>query len=260
MTQARQAAVPRASRAPGAPWRVSLLTHRPAAAEEFYGALFGWEFAPGPGRRTRALLDGQEVAGIGQSPPDRQLPAAWTPFFASRDVDLAAGQVRLCGGTVAVGPLDSPGNGRTAVAADPSGAVFGLDESPGPAAPLTDGDRHGLPVWNELITYETARVVKFYETVCGYDQAPTAPGPDHVTLRGDGRPVAGLRGAGRAVPRDRGAHWLTHFRVTNVDRTLVQVTSLGGHVLRPPHQEASGRAATVTDPEGAVFAVLQAPA
>ncbi|MFD8913454.1 VOC family protein [Streptomyces sp. NPDC059575] len=258
MTQARQAAEPRAERAPGAPWRVSLLTHRPAAAEEFYGALFGWEFGPGPGRRTRALLDGQEVAGIGQSPPDRQLPAAWTPFFTSTDVDLAAGQVRLCGGTVAVGPLDSAGEGRTAVAADPAGAVFGLRENKGPSTAPGD-DRHGLPVWTELITYETERVVKFYEMVCGYDQDPAPPAPDHVTLRTNGRPVAGLHGAGRAVPRDRGAHWLTHFRVTDADVALAQVTALGGHVLEPARPGTRGRAGTVADPEGAVFAVLQLP-
>ncbi|WP_018547324.1 VOC family protein [Streptomyces sp. LaPpAH-108] len=257
MTQAQQAAVPRASRAPGAPWRVSLLTHRPAAAEEFYGALFGWEFEPGPGRRTRALLDGQEVAGIGQSPPDRQLPAAWTPFFTAPDVDLAAGQIRLCGGTVAVGPLDSPGEGRTAVAADPAGAVFGLREDTGPASAPGE-DRHGLPVWTELITYETERVVKFYETVCGYAQDP-AP-PDHVTLLAHGHPVAALHGAGRTVPRDRGAHWLTHFRVTDVPRTVAQLTTLGGRVLEPARPGTRGRVATVADPEGAVFAVLQAPA
>ncbi|MEW2131681.1 VOC family protein [Streptomyces sp. NPDC005435] len=258
MTQAQRAAVPRASRAPGAPWRVSLLTHRPAAAKEFYGALFGWEFASGPGRRTRALLDGQEVAGIGQSPPDRQLPAAWTPFFTSSDVDVAAGQVRLCGGTVAVGPLDSAGEGRAVVAADPAGAVFGLREDKG-ASPAPGDDRHGLPVWAELITYETERVVKFYETVCGYEQDPVPPGPGRVTLRGDGRPVAGLRGAGRAVPRDRGAHWLTHFRVTDVERAHARVTALGGRVLEAVREDAAGRAATVADPEGAVFAVLQLP-
>ncbi|MER8017302.1 VOC family protein [Streptomyces griseoluteus] len=259
MTQVRQAAIPRATRAPGAPWRVSLLTHRPAAAEEFYGALFGWEFGPGPGRRARALLDGQEVAGIGQSPPDRQFPAAWTPFFTSPDIDLTAHQVRLHGGTVAVGPLDSAGEGRTVVAADPAGAVFGLGEYAGPSA-APDEDGHGLPVWTELITYETGRVVRFYEAVCGYERAPGADGLDRVTLHSAGRPAAALRGAGPAVLRDRGAHWLTHFRVADVEWALARVSALGGRVREPARDTVSGRSATVTDPQGAVFAVLQAPA
>ncbi|MGW2212441.1 VOC family protein [Streptomyces sp. NPDC001781] len=259
MTQVRQAAIPRATRAPGAPWRVSLLTHRPAAAEEFYGALFGWEFGPGSGRRARALLDGQEVAGIGQSPPDRQFPAAWTPFFTSSDIDLTAHQVRLHGGTVAVGPLDCAGEGRTVVAADPAGAVFGLGEFAGPsAAPGEDG--HGLPVWTELITYETGRVVKFYEAVCGFEREPGADGVDRVTLHSAGRPAVALRGAGRAALRDRGAHWLTYFRVADVDRALARVPALGGLVREAVRDTAAGRSATVTDPQGAVFAVLQAPA
>lgn len=51
---------------------------------------------------------------------------AWTPYFASDDVDLTAEAVRSCGGTVGVGPLDADDAGRLALASDPSGAVFGI--------------------------------------------------------------------------------------------------------------------------------------
>ncbi len=110
MTDAREPAgdgAP-ARRAPGAPCWVSLMVHRPAAAREFYGALFGWEFRPGPqrlGPYTRAVLDGRVVAGIGRLPADRVLPVAWTPYLASDDVNETAESVRMCGGTVGVGPL-----------------------------------------------------------------------------------------------------------------------------------------------------------
>ncbi|CAM5249341.1 VOC family protein [Streptomyces violaceorubidus] len=105
------------------------MVHGPAAIHDFYGALFGWEFRPGPqqlGPYARALLDGREVAGIGQLPPDRQLPTAWTPYFASDDVNVTAETVRLCGGTVGVGPLDAGEAGRMALGSDPTGAVFGV--------------------------------------------------------------------------------------------------------------------------------------
>ncbi len=61
--------------------------------------------ARGSSARTRALLDGHEVAGIGQMPPDRHLPIAWMLYFASEDVNHTAESVRHCGGTVGVGPL-----------------------------------------------------------------------------------------------------------------------------------------------------------
>ena len=112
MTEARESAGPNgtthARHMPGTPCWVSLMVHEMAATQDFYGALFGWEFQPGPpqlGPYARALLDGPEVAGIGQLPPDRHLPIAWTPYFASADVDQTAETVRLSGGTVGVGPL-----------------------------------------------------------------------------------------------------------------------------------------------------------
>ena len=92
-----------ARRAPGTPCWVSLIVHGLAATQEFYSGLFGWEFRPGPeqlGPYVRALLDGKEVAGIGQLPPDRHLPIAWTTYLATEDADASAEAIRSCGGTV----------------------------------------------------------------------------------------------------------------------------------------------------------------
>ncbi|WP_435615924.1 VOC family protein [Streptomyces coelicoflavus] len=251
-----------ARRAPGTPCWVSLMVHGPAATHDFYGALFGWEFRPGPqqlGPYARALLGGREVAGIGQLHPDRQLPTAWTPYFASDDVNRTAETVRLCGGTVGVGPLDAGEAGRLAIGSDPSGAVFGIWQAAAHLGTAVAGVP-GTPVWNELLTYETRGVVKFYETVFGFEPAPdAATGRDHVTLLLDGRPVAALQGAGDALPRDRGPHWMTYFEVADADASVELLAGLGGHVLTPARDTAQGRVATVADPEGARFALLQRP-
>ncbi|MFE9173227.1 VOC family protein [Streptomyces kebangsaanensis] len=247
---------------PGTPCRVDLMAHDIAATQAFYAELFGWEFQPGPRRPgpcVRALLDGHEVAGIGQLPPDRHLPAAWTPYLASDDVDLTAETVRLCCGTIGVGPLDTGDSGRLAIGSDPSGAVFGVWQAAAHLVTRTAGVP-GTPVWNELVTFETERVVKFYETLFGYEgRAVGADGFDYVTLHLDGRPVAGVHGAGRDLPRDRGPHWLTYFHAADVDGTLERLVGLGGRVLTPARDSAHGRVATVTDPEGARFALLQDP-
>ncbi|WP_317445828.1 VOC family protein [Streptomyces collinus] len=262
MTEARESAGPRARRAPGTPCWVSLMVHGLAATEEFYGALFGWEFRPGPqqlGPYVRALLDGRDVAGIGRLTPDQRLPVAWTPYFASDDVDRTADQVRLCGGTVAVGPLDAAEAGRMAIASDTSGAVFGIWQG-APHLGATLSGVPGTPAWNELLTFETESVAKFYETVFGYEEEPVVSTDfDHVVLDLGGRPVAGLHGVGHALPRDRGSHWLTYFEVADVDETLRQVTELGGRVLGPAHDSEHGRMAAVADPEGAVFSVIENP-
>ncbi|SNX64526.1 hypothetical protein SAMN06272735_6354 [Streptomyces sp. TLI_55] len=256
MTEARGSAGPN-----GTPCWVSLMVHGLTTTQEFYGELFGWEFQPGPqqlGPYVRALLDGREVAGIGQLPPDRHLPIAWTPYLASDDVDLTAETVRLCGGTVGVGPLDAGDAGRLAIGSDPSGAVFGVWQAGVHRGTAISGVP-GTPAWHELLTFETASVAKFYETVFGYDEEPVvSTDVDHITLQLAGHPVADIHGVGTALPRDRGPHWMTYFQVSDTDETLELLTGLGGHVLEPPHDTSHGRVATVSDPEGARFSVVQA--
>ncbi|MFF1698373.1 VOC family protein [Streptomyces sp. NPDC058257] len=251
-------------RAPGTPTWVSLMAHGLATTQEFYGALFGWEFRPGPeqlGPYVRALLDGHEVAGIGQLPPDHHLPIAWTPYLASEDVNATADAVRHCCGTIGVGPLDAGTAGRLAIGVDPAGAVFGIWQ----AAEHLGGElvgQAGAPAWNELVTTETADVVKFYEAVFGYTEEAVVPSEsetetDYVTFQVDGRPVAAVHGVGQDLPRDRGPHWMTYFEVVDVDASVKRVTELGGHVIEAARAGIHGRVATVADPEGAVFALVR---
>ncbi|MFF3654393.1 VOC family protein [Streptomyces olivochromogenes] len=264
MTEARESAGPNgttnARHAPGVPCWVSLMVHGMATTQEFYGELFGWEFQPGPrqlGPYARALLDGHEVAGIGQMPPDRHLPIAWTPYFASDDVNHTAESVRHCGGTVGVGPLDAGEAGRLLIASDPTGAVFGVWQAAAHLGTALHGV-HGTPAWIELVTRDTESVVKFYQGVFGHEPEPVVSADfDYMTLHIDGRPVAGMHGVGHGLPRDRGPHWLTYFEVADVDEAVTQATDLGGHLLKAAHDSPYGRVATVADPEGAVFSVIR---
>ncbi|MDI3418771.1 VOC family protein [Streptomyces luteolus] len=245
---------------PGTPCWVSLMVHGLGATQEFYGALFGWEFRPGPeqlGPYVRALLDDHEVAGIGQLPADRHLPVAWTPYLATDDADTTADTIRHCGGTVGVGPLDAGEAGRMAIGSDSVGAVFGVWQAAQHIGASGAG-RPGTPVWNELITHETASVGKFYSCLFEYHEQPVVSADlDYVTLRLDGRAVAGIHGVGDVLPREHGPHWMTYFEIEDVDEAAVRVTELGGDLLRAPCDSAHGRLATVADPEGAVFSVVR---
>ncbi|MFG2141708.1 VOC family protein [Streptomyces sp. NPDC048650] len=247
-------------RMPGAPCWVSLLAHSLSATQEFYGALFGWEFRPGPqhfGPYARACLDGLEVAGIGELTGGRRLPVAWTTYLASDDADATAEQIRSCGGTVAVGPLDADEAGRMAIGSDPHGAIFGIWQARSMRGTAVTGEP-GTPVWNELVTQETGVVEPFYERVFGLEPDPVdSPGLDYRTLRIKGAPVAGIHGVGAGPLRDRGPYWMTYFAVSDTDAAARRVTELGGRVLRPAQDSAHGRVATVADSEGASFTIIQ---
>ncbi|MFH8366568.1 VOC family protein [Streptomyces sp. NPDC018031] len=247
--------------APGTPCWTSLMVHSLAATQDFYHALFGWDFTPGPqqlGAYVRGTLDGHAVAGIGELPAGRRLPVAWTTYMASDDADDTAKQIRDCGGTVAVGPLDAEKAGRMVIAADPAGATFGVWQ----ARAHVGAERFGVPgtpAWHELVTYETARVGRFYEVVFGHRARPAEPagGADRTTLYVGDRAVAAIQGVGTAALRDRGPRWMTYFEVADADTAARRVTELGGRVIRPPHEEPVGRCAQVADPEGAVFTVVR---
>ncbi|MEU7552265.1 VOC family protein [Streptomyces sp. NPDC044571] len=249
-------------RPPGTPCWASLMVHGLGSTEAFYGDLFGWEYVPGPepfGPYVRALLGGQEVAGIGEMPPDRHLPVAWTTYFATDDADATAETIRSCGGTVAVGPLDAGSAGRVAICSDPLGAIFGLWQAGDHIRTQLSGVP-GTPVWNELVTQDTSTVGKFYEHVFGHEaRSHDAAGADfdYLTLVLDDRPVAAVHGVGRSLPHDRGPHWMTYFEVADADAAAVQVQLLGGRIVQPPREALTGRLVTVADPEGAVLTLLQ---
>ncbi|MFZ3473429.1 VOC family protein [Streptomyces sp. 4.24] len=257
MTEASEAT----RRTPGTPCWASLMVHSLGSTEEFYADLFGWEYEPGPeqlGPYVRAMLDEREVAGIGELPPDRHLPVAWTTYLATDDADATAESIRSCGGTVAVGPLDAGAAGRVAICSDPLGAIFGLWQA-GAHLGTWPAGTSGIPVWNELVTQDASTVGKFYEHVFGHEaraHADASDDFDHLTLFLEGRPVAAVHGVGRALPHDRGPHWMTYFEVEDTDAAADRVERLGGRIITPPREGLSGRLATVADPEGAAFTLV----
>ncbi|WP_431037338.1 VOC family protein [Streptomyces sp. P6-2-1] len=242
--------------AQGGPCWVSLMVREPAAARAFYGALFGWEYEEGPrglGPYGRALLDGRPVAGLGQLPTGTGLPVAWTTYFETSDVNELAATVHACGGTVGVGPLDSPGAGRLALASDPGGARFGLWQ-PAEHRGFAVTGVPGAHSWSELLTRDTASIAPFYRAVLGF--GVRQDDPDHLTFTREGQPVAAALGVGRSRARERGAGWLACFGVGDVSAACARLPGLGGQVVEEPADGPRGRTATVADPEGAVFALV----
>jgi predicted enzyme related to lactoylglutathione lyase len=100
-----------------------------AAAERFYGQVFGWESEPieSDGEVVYATwkLGGRTIGGLlpmgDRFPPE--VPANWVVYFGLEDLDAAAGTIERLGGRVLVAGQQMP-QGRFAVYADPHGAVF----------------------------------------------------------------------------------------------------------------------------------------
>lgn len=248
--------------AQGAPCWVSLMTTDLPAAADFYAALLGWEFAPGPkrlGPYVRATVDGLPVAGIGEVDPGLGFPVEWVTYFAAEHADSVAARVREHGGTLALGPMDSEQAGRIAVGADPDGAVFGIwegREHPGWQLRNTPG----ASVWSELSAPSVARSVAFYTGVfrCGH-LVGFAPHGDRAVLTADGGALAGIHRGAEGERR----RWRTYFAVPDLDAAVRRAIALGGSQdqhqprFRLAPEEAPGEEAYLRDPQGGPFTLVQ---
>lgn len=243
----------------GTPSWMDLMTTDREAALAFYGPVLGWEFqvgSPESGYYTMATVNGLTVAGIGQQQPDAQgAPAAWTTYIAVDDVDATVDKVKNAGGTVLMDPMDVFTEGRMAIAADPTGAVFGMWQA-GDTYGARLVNEPGAQCWNEAVTRDPATAAEFYRAVFGYE-VDRMPGDfEYLTLRLGDDVVAGVMGVGDRFPAETPAHWVGYFAVADADATAQALTRAGGRVLDGPSDSEFGRMATVSDPQGAVFSII----
>ncbi len=128
--QAKQDIGAQVKEEPGSVCWNELTTHDPAAAEEFYTQLFGWqarteEMDEGP--YTMFLLGEQMVAGMMTIKAEwGDVPSNWMTYFLVADCAETAGKVTAQGGKTIVPATDIPGMGSFAIIEDPQGAVFGI--------------------------------------------------------------------------------------------------------------------------------------
>ncbi|MGW6710179.1 VOC family protein [Streptomyces sp. NPDC054956] len=240
------------------------MTRDLGAAQEFYGAVLGWQFRPGRLGEgfSVGFLDGVPVAGLGALAQAFSIPVAWTPYFAVDDADVTAARIRERSGTVAVGPL-SFGTGRAALAADRDGATFGIWQ--GSAIPDWGVGGEAAPAWLELRTRNAFDAAIFYgevlEWACdhaGCCEVAYVEEDDRILLRHGTRTVAHLRGGALAEAPDPHVRprWDVHFRVSDLETSVKAATALGGSTVFGTDPDPVTGEITLRDPDGAVFSVV----
>jgi uncharacterized protein len=251
----------RTSYAPGTPCWVDLGSPDLDASVEFYGGLFGWDIpeaenAEQTGGYRQAVLRGRPAAGVMPLMQEGQ-PPAWSSYVSVADADVAAAKVRDGGGIVTVEPMDVLDLGRMAVFADPTGAAFGVWQ-PGTFAGAGIVNEPGALAWNELTTRDVAAAKEFYGAVFGWtfeDMQMEGMGT-YTSIQLGGAPIGGLVDIGGRAPDEQPASWLVYFAVEDTDASLRKLDELGGSKAFGPIDIAAGRLAVVSDPAGAVFAVI----
>jgi len=249
---------------PGAPNWVDLGAPDVAAAADFYGALFGWEFqsaGPDAGGYGMLTLNGKVVAAAG--PGEEGTEPAWTIYFQVADADATAAAVRKAGGSVRSEPMDVFTAGRMAQFTDPTGAQFAVWQ-PGDTKGLEAVTEPGTLTWTELHTVDVTAAKAFYNAVFGWNTEDMPMGDFTYTVvapagGGEKESQGGMMqltpemAAGGMVTR-----WVPYFEVEDPDGVAAEATKRGGIVAAGPQDiEGVGRFAVLVDPAGAPFSIIK---
>jgi predicted enzyme related to lactoylglutathione lyase len=234
-----------------------------AAAEKFYGGLFGWTFQrirAGEVNYAVAMLDGRPVGGMVEKsiPAGQHQQSAWLTFLATNNVDDGK-KVAVSHGAKVLADIKSyPMRGRQCVLSDPEGAVFALLASSSGDTPdylPATGDW----IWSSLHAKDAGAEAAFYQNLLGYDvfDLPSDDGLEHLILSTDDYARASANDLARGSAR-RHSHWLNFVRVANTAEITAKVVAMGGRVLVEPRVDRhGGMVSVVADPAGAPFGLME---
>jgi uncharacterized protein len=253
--------------APGEFCWVDLSTKNLDAATSFYGELLGVEAeaAPGDPEETGGYgffkKDGKMVAGFGPTQRDEQ-PSAWSSYIKVEDADATAEKVTDAGGQVHFGPIDLPKeSGRMAVLQDPTGAFVCINQQQNhPGAQLVN--EPGAWNWNNLMTRDVGGAKDFYGKVFDWSASHSDEAPDFIWMwQVDGQRWpeghAGLMEMGSDMPADAPPYWQVYLMVDNADQAVEMTKSSGGKLVFGPLDLPAGKVATLFDPQGAAFSIIE---
>ena len=252
---------------PGSFCWIELGTTDQEAAKTFYSSLFAWQASDnpmGPGEvYTIFQLEGREAAAAYTLRPDQRaqgVPSNWMLYVAVESADQAASRAAELGGTVLAPAFDVSDFGRMAVLQDPAGAAFAVWQAKQHSG-IGIAGVEGTLCWADLSTPDRDGVEAFYTGLFGWTIGKEDEEPAHAYWHiQSGEEFIG--GIPPAAGRDPHAppHWLLYFYVSDCDAVAAKARNLGAQLFMPPTSfEDVGRIAVLADPQGAVFALFQAP-
>ena len=232
--------------------------------QDFYRSVLGWshEASTTPmGTYYIANAGGHEAAGLMASAPGQRMPPAWTVFVRVSSADDTLAAAETAGGTAVAPAFDIPGGARIGVLSGPDGAMLAvISGGPEPAAdePPLRRNAPGAVGWCELLTRDPHAALSFYDALFGWMVVRDDATGYSVFRLGD-RDVAGLLPMPQEMPAEAPTHWLVHFHVADLDTAVSTAERTVGMVARPPAEIGGVRFAVLSDPNGAVFGLLQLP-
>jgi predicted enzyme related to lactoylglutathione lyase len=247
-----------------------LQTQDVGAAKSFYAGVFGWRYEdlPTPDGRSyaKAFLDNDLVTVIAPQNPQQEASGAtaqWNIYFAADDAEAIAEEAPHAGGELQFGPEAVADTGVMVFLAAPGGGTTGVWQA-GTHFGTARSNEPGALAWAELVTPEPQAAVGFFQQLFGHEvtEYPQDDGGTYTTLISNGAEVAGIAPLPADVEGTRKAEWQVYFGVSDVADAVSTAVAAGAVVLVEPEDmpedgEETGIIATLQDPQGGVFSLVQ---
>jgi len=243
----------------GTPCWLDLTTPDSEAVRPFYESVLGWHFKRqgSANGEFSVIYRGQDA--VAAAVPPMGEGGAWCLYFASADVFADAERIRELGGQVTLEPGQVGESGSLLMAKDPTGAAFGLWQAGKHVGMTGPGSgQSGTFAWAELHTRDAEQARDFYTALLHSTSQPI-PGMDYHTLHQGEEQTAGIMQMTNRWPVDAPSQWVVYFSVSSTDRAVEAAQASGGRLISPPHDSPYGRLATLADPAGALFSVIELP-
>lgn len=238
------------------------------AAKAFYAEVFGWRYEdlPTPDGRSyaKAFLGDALVTVLAPQNPQQEAagePGRWNVYFAVEDAGDLAAELAHSPGHLEFGPEAIGDTGVMVFFAPPGGGTTGAWQA-GSHFGAGRSQEPGTLAWAELLTLEPQAAVGFFQQLFGHEvtEYPQDDGGTYTTLMVNGAEVAGIAPApeedGDGEAGSRG--WQVYFGVSSVKEAVLSAVSAGAEVLvEPEFDDDAGTIATLKDPQGGVFSVLE---
>lgn len=233
------------------------------AQSEFYEALFGWTHrdlptTQGPIYRTFVLGE-SVVAGAAAMSPDfesRGMPTTWNLYIATPDLNEVVSRALDLGGNIFMPAMDVMDQGRMVGITDPTGGmVFFWQPQKHEGADLFF--LPGSLIWTDLNTRDPQGAAQFFSALLGWEVRPGGGGemPYWIVSVND-QPQGGIMPMPEELPTEVPAHWLVYFGVEDAEAAAEKARSLGATVEAGPMEAGGMSFAVLSDPLGAVFAIM----
>jgi predicted enzyme related to lactoylglutathione lyase len=245
----------------GTPTWIDLMTPDIDASRAFYQAVFGWEYDIGNpefgGYTTARLGDRMTVGMMGPQPDAPPMPAAWSLYFATEDIEADVANAVKSGAKL-LNPAMAVGDfGSMATLEDPTGAQFSFWQAETHIGSQV-GEEPGSAAWYELYSSNAKQARDFYTGVLGATADAMPGGMEYYVLKHGEQELAGIMQIdpswGNFSPQ-----WVTYFLVENADETVARVKEHGGKIMGNIDDSPFGRIAALMDPSGAAFKIVEGP-